>query len=123
MNGMGHVYVLSTPEGYYKIGSTSGLIDDRVKQFAIALPFKVEIMIRLMCAPGNERQAERLIHEHFATKRTNGEWFKLTEEDLQWFYQNPLALPLAVSHEHCYAQECLGWHNDEHLLLDMLGLS
>ncbi|SRR6266478_119073 len=123
MNDMGHIYVLSTTEGFYKIGCTSCPIPERINQFAPKLPFKTEVEFAFMCTLGQERRVEQLLHQRFAAKHSNGEWFRLTEEDLNWFLQNPLPLPIAVSHEMCFAQECLTGHSDDHLMQELLGLS
>jgi hypothetical protein len=118
----GWIYILKSPEGYRKIGKTINP-GQRVAQITPALPFKVQEEFWFICALGNEGRVERLLHEKFKTKRTNGEWFKLNDEDMRWFYQDPLPLPIAVSHSICYSQDCLKHHNPDHIMEQMLGLS
>lgn len=120
--GYGYVYILSSPEGYYKIGCTSDPLK-RVDQIQPKLPFKVKKEFMFHCAPGQEQRAEQRLHSKFRSKRTNGEWFRLDAEDIKFFYQNPIPIGIALSHSMCFAQECLKQHHDEHLLAELLGLS
>jgi hypothetical protein len=81
---IGHVYVLGSSTGYYKIGQTQNLYR-RLKKFEVALPFKVWLEMAIPffdCI-----WAEKFFHAHFFEKRLNGEWFSLTYEDLI-FIQN-----------------------------------
>ena len=45
------------------------------------LPFELKEVISIPC--DNPLQLENKIHKHFAGKRTEGEWFKLNESDLE----------------------------------------
>jgi hypothetical protein len=77
----GFVYILRSSEGYYKIGRAKD-VQSRVRYIAAFVPFAVEVahafstdnMVRL------ERGLQRAYEA--AGKRINGEWFRLTEEDV-----------------------------------------
>ena len=80
------VYILHDGQGHYKIGKTTDL-ENRMKALAIQLPFKCE-QVGLFGPMTVERmhKAERELHVHFASKRLNGEWFALDQDDLNWIY-------------------------------------
>lgn len=78
----GWIYVLEGG-GYHKIGRTTNL-DGRMKQIVSKLPFEVTLLYKIFY-PEQLPGVERGLHEKFADKRVNGEWFKLDEEDLEWF--------------------------------------
>ena len=67
--------------GYYKIGRAKKL-DQRVKRFEIKLPFEIE----LVCSVHSDDYValERALHERFADRRVNGEWFALTQADIDY---------------------------------------
>ena len=119
---MGFVYVLSTQDGFYKIGRTRNL-QNRLMDLRIALPYKLTTEMLFQCEVGREREVEAALHDIFSERRMNGEWFKLTAEDLQWLWQDPLPLLIPVSHAICCCQECLCVHADEGLEGLMVGLS
>lgn len=120
---MGYVYILQSEDGYRKIGRTINP-QRRIPELQIQLPHKVRQEFLLMCALGQERNVERLLHQKFSSKRVNGEWFKLTQEDLLWFCQNPIPLPIATSHAMCYCQACLKGQTDQDWIIqEVLGLS
>jgi len=76
----GYVYILEGG-GYYKIGSTTKL-NDRLTRLSTLMPF----CISLMCSIGTEDMfgLETTLHRRFAEKHTNGEWFQLTPEDIEY---------------------------------------
>lgn len=77
----GYVYVLATPIGAYKIGRTA-FPDNRLRTFAARLPFAVEYFC--LISTDDMITLENELHRFFAHKRTNGEWFALTETDLAY---------------------------------------
>jgi hypothetical protein len=77
----GYVYLLQSPTKSYKIGRSKNP-QDRLKTFSVKLPFEVEY-IALIETP-DMTGLERQLHERFAEKRVNGEWFELSEEDVQY---------------------------------------
>jgi hypothetical protein len=76
---IGHVYILGSTTGYYKIGRTNNLAQ-RLRRFEVALPFK--IWLELDIAFWDCVWAEKYFHALFCNKRVNGEWFKLNYNDL-----------------------------------------
>lgn len=77
----GFVYIFGCTEtGYYKIGC-GNTPNSRMKDYERAkLPFPVE-MLHTIPADDKER-AEAELHRLYREQRTNGEWFKLTADDL-----------------------------------------
>lgn len=76
----GWVYILNGGS-YYKIGKAIN-ITDRIKSFSPLLPFKVEILHTIQS--NDYTWAEKSLHEKFAEKRSNGEWFELDALDISW---------------------------------------
>jgi Meiotically Up-regulated Gene 113 (MUG113) protein len=56
-------------------------VNNRLKQFGVKLPFKWELVTTK--ASSNYSKLEADLHRHFASKRLEGEWFDLSEADLQ----------------------------------------
>lgn len=76
----GFIYVLQSATGYCKIGKTKNP-KDRLRLFSVKLPFEVEFAALVMRQDIHD--TEKWLHEHFAKQRVNGEWFKLSELDIQ----------------------------------------
>lgn len=75
----GVVYVLKSAYGY-KVGRTRN-VPARMRAFGIHLPFTYTITL---CAWFEDcHVAERRYHDMFVTKRINGEWFDLTDHDVE----------------------------------------
>lgn len=79
----GWVYVVgSHEEGRYKIGMTRRRPRKRLAEFTPKLPFETE----LICAIKSDDpySDEAAYHEEFQNQRENGEWFRLSEDNLRW---------------------------------------
>ena len=74
----GFVYVVEGG-GYHKIGKAKD-IRNRTAWFELKLPFEVDLVHLIESEDYSETEKE--LHLAFANKRVNGEWFDLSEEDL-----------------------------------------
>ena len=75
----GVVYVLKSAYGY-KVGRTRN-VPARMRAFGVHLPIVYNIPL---CAWFDDcHEAEKRYHNLFASKRINGEWFDLTDSDVQ----------------------------------------
>ena len=76
----GYVYLIGNKEKrIYKVGK-SRQPKERYKAIATKLPFSVEIVH--VIGGDDIEKAEKLLHNTFAPKRTHGEWFELSDEDV-----------------------------------------
>ncbi|MFF2091224.1 GIY-YIG nuclease family protein [Paenibacillus sp. NPDC058174] len=76
----GFVYIIRTFDNHYKIGKTINL-ERRIPDLRIQLPYD-EFEVILIIETNDKDELEKLLHKHFYLKRKNGEWFKLTEFDI-----------------------------------------
>lgn len=76
----GWVYILQAGQ-YYKIGH-SNKPTKRFEQLATLPPWPTEIIHTIQTK--DKHRLEKELHSQFAEKRTNGEWFTLSDEDLEW---------------------------------------
>lgn len=77
----GFVYLIESPDGYYKIGRTKSP-NNRRRTFEVKLPFPIDYICTI--ATGDMYKLESRLHERFADKRVNGEWFALSPEDVDY---------------------------------------
>lgn len=80
----GYVYVLRAPvmdPALYKIGREK-VLNSRVESLGITLPWDLELVAHIESDDYIGLEAE--LHQKFADKRDKGEWFRLTEEDIEW---------------------------------------
>lgn len=75
----GYVYVLRSPTGAYKIGRTNNP-HNRLRTFSVKLPFEVEYEVVIKAVDMFDLEAE--LHDRYAERALNGEWFALTDGDL-----------------------------------------
>lgn len=83
----GYIYVLGSNEGFYKIGLTKREPDERILEFSPALPFKTHLEVTIWSE--DMYVLEKELHRVFKNKKTNGEWFKLSENDLDYIRKTP----------------------------------
>lgn len=77
----GYIYLLGTPEGYCKIGRAKR-VTERILQIGLQMPFRVELLHTIRVT--DSVWAERYLHQKFASCRMNGEWFLLSDFDINW---------------------------------------
>lgn len=77
---VGYVYFLKGDD-FCKIGRTVDL-DSRITTIRPKLPFETELA--LVIETDDPTALEIALHDRFAAKRANGEWFALTDEDIAW---------------------------------------
>jgi hypothetical protein len=80
-NPMGGVYLLGSGV-HFKIGKANDF-EQRIKQVKLQLPEKTVEIHRIYT--DDPLGIESYWHRRFAAKRLNGEWFALTEEDVEVF--------------------------------------
>jgi len=76
----GIVYVLKS-KNVYKIGSTKDF-NLRIKRYITENPFGVNIVLQGRVK--NYREIEKKLQQKFGNKRVQGEWFKLSKEDIKY---------------------------------------
>lgn len=74
------VYVVHGGDGLYKIGWTEQPIERRMAALQTGCPRPLELVM-VLSTPF--RETERFLHKHFAAQREQGEWFRLTDDDLE----------------------------------------
>ena len=82
-NRPGYVYLIESKEGF-KIGRTTRM-KERTQLFAVKLPFPIKI--RHYAWFSDCVKTESLLHRHFAAQRLEGEWFALSENDIDYIKQ------------------------------------
>lgn len=75
----GYVYVIKSENGLYKIGKAKNLTN-RILHLGIKIPMKIELCCS--CEYEDYDKAESYFHQLFSIKRENGEWFRLSDEDI-----------------------------------------
>lgn len=73
----GYVYIIKV-DSYYKIGRTSNP-NNRFGEYT-KLMKEPEVISLTFC--NNYKQVEKELHKMFSDRNTNGEWFTLTDEEL-----------------------------------------
>jgi len=77
----GYIY-FAGKDDYIKIGRTSGDPNKRVDTLNSNYPVD-SIKLLHIIKSGDTAKHEKEFHDYFADKRVKGEWFKLTEEDIE----------------------------------------
>lgn len=79
------IYVVGNEDGYVKIGITSGSIQSRLRSIQTGSSTKLHV-VRTWEPTGenSDRIGERMLHRQFRYYRTNGEWFHLPQEGIDW---------------------------------------
>jgi len=75
----GYIYVIKSQDNY-KIGVTKN-IKNRTKKYITESPHKIKVVISAKVK--DHLNKERFLHNFFKKSRIRGEWFSLTEQDIQ----------------------------------------
>lgn len=86
----GYVYLIESQYGY-KIGKTVN-IQSRINLFSVKLPFPIKLINYAWF--DNYSAAEREFHELFSEKRLEGEWFDLSEDDIEIIKSKGKSVPV-----------------------------
>lgn len=86
----GYIYCLHDQQGHYKLGR-SKYLDKRIKQLSTLPPFDIELIHSLQVLFADKY--ESALHEHFASQRLRGEWFRLSAEDIESIRSESWARP------------------------------
>jgi len=78
---MQYVYLINCQQ-FYKIGIAND-VQSRLAQLATGNPFDLEVLAIFGFA--NASPVETALHQRFANTRKHGEWFSLSENDIQDF--------------------------------------
>lgn len=78
-----YVYVIEDVSNsfYFKIGRTSHPYS-RLSRFGVILPIVIHVIHIIPCA--NSAKAESELHLRFRSQRKRGEWFALSNADVEW---------------------------------------
>lgn len=76
----GFIYILRADNNTYKIGRTK-TIHSRIESIDGTLPYATELVHTIEAL--DYKEAERYFHQKFADRCIRGEWFQLTEEDIE----------------------------------------
>lgn len=82
-NKAGYVYVIKVDK-YYKIGISTN--PDKRYAGMLSLPWPIEETVRIQTS--NMLGLENYLHNKYEDKHVNGEWFELSEVDVQWIANN-----------------------------------
>lgn len=80
-NRDGFVYLTQSPSGMYKIGHTKNP-DNRMATFSVKLPFEIDYVC--LIKTDDMKTLENSLHKKFEHKRVSGEFFNLSEEDIEY---------------------------------------
>lgn len=80
------VYVIRAGR-YYKIG-ISEHIRKRLSAIQCHNPIRVLLLFGIKTTPQRRQKTEERLHAHFREKKVRGEWYELSEDDLQWIRNN-----------------------------------
>jgi len=77
----GYIYIVQLENGLIKIGRTNNL-EKRMYIFSVKFPMNWAIIHSIKSY--DNLFAERFLHKKFSSKRNIGEWFMLSEEDVEY---------------------------------------
>lgn len=82
MDRSGYIYIIKADTGHYKIGRTKN-VPKRLNFFGVRLPFAIELCWSIKV--DDMYRFESWLHRYFKNERVNGEWFNISDFDLDIF--------------------------------------
>lgn len=92
--------------GYYKIGKTSCDIGDRLSGLQTGNPFPLTVVANIVRTDSSG--LEVYLHNRFKHKRVRGEWFSLSDSDIEYiknlaastgYYKEQKSIPITIEDE------------------------
>jgi hypothetical protein len=80
MSDLVFVYLFRSENNLYKIGMTTNSVNNRLMQCNVLSPIEVYHVAETY----TDKNFESMMHMHFDKQRVRGEWFRLTNEDVEW---------------------------------------
>ena len=77
----GTIYVIKGAD-LFKIGATTKSVEQRMRQLQVGSPVLLSLCLSYYC--DDVYASERKLHKHFAGRRHHGEWFDLSDEDVEF---------------------------------------
>jgi hypothetical protein len=77
----GYVYLIKNSEGHYKIGKSVNP-SKRIESLGVVLPFPIEAVH--IISSNRMSKLEKELHGRFEDKHIAGEWFELTQDDVEY---------------------------------------
>lgn len=78
----GYVYLISSTDGHYKIGRSTDP-SRRLKELKPGTILPIDFVLEHQIETNDMSALERRLHIQYADKRHKGEWYRLTEDDVQ----------------------------------------
>jgi len=78
----GCVYLIQAENGLYKIGMTIGSAKQRLETLQTGSPVRLELCHTIPAS--NPIDLERQLHTYFSAKHHHGEWFALSQDDVEY---------------------------------------
>lgn len=75
------LYLIGAPNGLVKIGITTDIYR-RLRVLDLSSPVELNLILSFESSQAEVIEAE--LHKYFAVKRVKGEWFNLSDSDLEW---------------------------------------
>lgn len=96
LENSGFVYfVHESGHQYIKIGKAKDTSKRIQNDFGTTMPYTFTLLHTIESL--NHHKTEQLFHQHFRRKRKSGEWFQLSERDMEWVKKGEFPREIADS--------------------------
>lgn len=95
------VYVIGSRGRFCKIGLTTDF-DARWKALRTASPLELYVVAVIPCGHHEGLWLESLFHKIFAHAHIRGEWFSLTEKEIEWIQNQELLIDADIGRDPDY---------------------